>query len=201
MVVKSVVCRVFASREIHLKQRHLFGAFMYCRAMCSNAMSQAQPTNDADAPTETTSAAETNDTGRDVDEMLAKATDTLENVAEDLGGLEANHVSDAESESLADLRNTLRDVEKAAENARKDAAEEELSNRVEPGEKIAGLSFIETEKWSVPDEEAVVEMVRDAGRMPETVMEVDAGALEEVAKETEGVSTEPLGTYSYTYFR
>jgi hypothetical protein len=32
-------------------------------------------------------------------------------------------------------------------------------------------------------------------------MEVDAGALEEVAKETEGVSTEPLGTYSYTYFR
>jgi len=104
-------------------------------------------------------------------------------------------------ESLADLRNTLRDVEKAAENARKDAAEEELSNRVEPGEKIAGLSFIETEKWSVPDEEAVVEMVRDAGRMPETVMEVDAGALEEVAKETEGVSTEPLGTYSYTYFR
>jgi len=148
----------------------------------------------ADAPTETTSAAETNDTGRDVDEMLAKATDTLENVAEDLGGLEANHVSDAESESLADLRNTLRDVEKAAENARKDAAEEELSNRVEPGEKIAGLSFIETEKWSVPDRtrKAVVEMVRDAGRMPETVMEVDAGALEEVAKETEGVSTEPL---------
>jgi len=201
LVVKSVVCRVFASREIHLKQRHLFGTFMYFRAMCSNAMSQAQPTNDADAPTETTSAAETNDTGRDVDEMLAKATDTLENVAEDLGGLEANDVSDAESESLADLRNTLRDVEKAAENARKDAVEEELSNRVEPGEKIAGLSFIETEKWSVPDEEAVVEMMRDAGRMPETVMEVDAGALEEVAKETEGVSTEPLGTYSYTYFR
>jgi len=44
-------------------------------------------------------------------------------------------VSDAESESLADLRNTLRDVEKAAENARKDAVEEELSNRVESGSK------------------------------------------------------------------
>jgi len=160
-------------------------------------MSQAQLATDADAPTTTTE----NDSESDVNELIATATDTLDNIANDLDTLDADDVSDADSESLAELRNTLRDVEDSAEDSRKNAVEDELSNRVEPGEKIAGLSFIETERWSVPDEDAVVEMMRDAGRMPETVMGVDAGAVEEVATEVGGVTTEPLGTYSYTYFR
>jgi len=165
--------------------------------MCLNTMSQAQLATDADAPTTTTE----NDSESDVNELIATATNTLDNIANDLDTLDADDVSDADSESLAELRNTLRDVEDSAEDSRKNAVEDELSNRVEPGEKIAGLSFIETERWSVPDEDAVVEMMRDAGRMPETVMGVDAGAVEEVATEVEGVTTEPLGTYSYTYFR
>jgi transcriptional accessory protein Tex/SPT6 len=152
--------------------------------MYTNAMSQNDDTT-TDAQSETD---------------LAEMTGTLADVSDALDTLSPEEIEAADDEKLAELRNAIRNIENAAEDTRKDTVENELKTRVEPGDSIAGLSLIEVEKTNVPDESAVIDMMRSAGRPPENVMEVKAGKVEDLAAEAEGITTEPLGTYSYTYF-
>lgn len=133
---------------------------------------------------------------------LADAADDLAAMAEVLGDVDAEDVADASDEELAALRDALKSVEDAAEEARKDGVEEELDDRCAPGESIAGLTRVESHNKYVKDGEAAVDALVAAGVDARRVMEPNATDLAEVAEE-EGVAAarEEVGEYEYTYYR
>lgn len=153
-------------------------------------MASAEPTADA----RTATLDDSND--------LTEAADDLSAVAEVLDDVDAEDVADASDEELAALRDALKSVEDAAEDARKDGVEEEMDDRCAPGESIAGLTRVQSHKKYVKDGEAAVDALVAAGVDARRVMSPDATALAEVAEE-EGVpaAREEVGEASYTYFR
>ena len=136
----------------------------------------------------------------------AQAAERLEAVADDLEALAGDDVADADTESLARLRQAVKAVEDSAEDARKDTVESELETRVDVGDSVdvgdgSTLSRVEGHRKYVPNEDGALLALEAAGVDARDVMKVKANKVAKAAEEA-GLDVSVLvGESPYTYFR
>jgi len=130
----------------------------------------------------------------DVDELYSAAKDAFK-------ALDLAHTVDAEDiddDLLAEVVNLCKQIENAAEEARKDVFEPELSERVEEGEQVGPVRKLSGKNTYVTDNEAAFDAVLNAGHDPRDVASVKASKLKDVLGSD---AEEYLGQSNYEYFR
>lgn len=121
--------------------------------------------------------------------QLKSARLLLEKVSED-------DMADMSDRELVDVRTELKELEDVAEDARKNIAEDELEDRVSPGERLHGLHHIESHnKYVAEDTGTVIGRLANAGIDYTEYVALNASALADA-----GIDVE-IGQYDYTYFR
>lgn len=103
--------------------------------------------------------------------------------------------------ALAKMRNALIDLEKVAEEARKQVIEPALDDEIDVGDRVAGLQRVKSEQPSVTDTAAALEMLENAGEDPEDVVRINP---KQFVNAIDGSGIDPsvvLDSTEYTYYR
>jgi len=103
--------------------------------------------------------------------------------------------------SLAKIRNLLMNLEKAAEEARKEVVEPALDEEMEVGDNVAGIQRLEGKQPTVTDNVAALEMLKKAGADPEEVVRVYPSRLVDAVDGTGIDPSEIIEYEEYTYYR
>lgn len=106
---------------------------------------------------------------------------------------------DLDTDEIAKLVSALKELENAAEDARKEYIEPVLSERVAVGETAWDLKRMEGSRRYVTDNEGAFDAVLDAGHDPRTVAKVNVGDLVDTLGQE--AASEFLGESTYDYFR
>jgi len=145
-------------------------------------------TTDADAPTLTDA---------DLSEILSEAESRLESLSQ-------ADCEEMSGEEIATLRTVVKGVEDTAEDARKDAVEEEMDARVDAGESLAGVTRVESHnKYVAGDEQSIIMSAVSRGINPARFTEVNATDLAELSDgdDVDADFSEEVGRFTYTYYR
>jgi len=130
----------------------------------------------------------------DADELYSAAKDAFQ--ALDLA--ETVDADDLDDQLLAEIVGLCKRVENAAEDARKEVFEPELSDRVEEGEQVGPVTKRTGSSSYVTDDAGAFDAVLDAGHDPRDVASVSVSDLKDVL----GADAEEyLGSSEYSYFR
>jgi len=81
-------------------------------------------------------------------------------------------IDTSNAKALAKMRNALINLEKVAEEARKQVIEPALDDEMDVGDSVAGVQKLEGEQPTVTDNAAALEMLEDAGTDPAEVVRV-----------------------------
>jgi len=119
-------------------------------------------------------------------------------LANDLNDAEAVEADDLETEELAELVAAIKELENAAEDARKEHLEPILADRVPVGSRVRGLKRMEGSNRYVKDNEGAFDAVLEAGEDPREVAKVKVSALEDVLGQQ---ASEFFGESTYDFFR
>ncbi|WP_152520763.1 hypothetical protein [Halorhabdus tiamatea] len=140
---------------------------------------------------------ETERTEAEISEIAGK----LRPLVAELQDLSLADLEEVKTETLADLEDALKCLDDAAEEARKEAVEAELDDRVSIGGSVGNISRREGHSKFVYDDAAAIERLEEAGVDPTEAMTVKASALVEVAEQAGIDSDELVGKAEYTYYR
>jgi len=122
----------------------------------------------------------------------------LEEVARELERVADTDLSCHGDEFLAEHVAALKRLENAAEAARKDGYEDELDDRVAPGESVGPLSKVSGSNSWVADAEGAFAAVADEGVDPLDVAKVSIGDLRDVLGNR---ASDYIEASAYTYYR
>jgi hypothetical protein len=147
------------------------------------------------------------DTSKPASEQFDLSTETndeildpekLHEVARELERVPDADLSSHADDYLGELVEAVKRLESAAEDARKEGYEEELSSRVDVGEVVHNVEKVSGRHSYVTDADAAFEAVEDAGVEPLSVAKVSVGDLRDVL----GTDAEDYLDYSeYEYFK
>lgn len=132
---------------------------------------------------------------------LEDAADELWNAKLAAQDLTLVDFDDIPTEQLAKLEDILKELENAAEDARKNGVEEELDERVDVGDSVNGVTRVEGHSKYVTDEDAALNQLREAGVDPTEAMDVKANRLLEAGEGAGLDLDEFIGRAEYTYYR
>lgn len=122
-------------------------------------------------------------------EELAYLRDLLESVG-------ADDIERMADDELVDVRSELKELEDAVEDTRKSGVEDELEDRVDPGERLHGLHRIESHnKYVAEDVGTVIGRLVNEGVDYTEYVDLNASALADSDLDVQ------IGRYEYTYFR
>lgn len=124
--------------------------------------------------------------------------DDIHGLAADLEEAEDFDADEADDETLAEFSAALKRLENAAEDARKETFEGELSGRVEDGETVGPLRKQTGRNTWVADTEGAFAAVSEAGEDPLDVAKVSISSLRDVLGSD---ADEYIGSSEYEYFR
>jgi hypothetical protein len=128
---------------------------------------------------------------------VADALESLADAREALESVDDADLSDLPDTMLVQLRGQLKELEDATEETRKKQAEQELRTRVEPGEKLLGLSRVESHnKYVIDDAASVVGRAVAEGVDYGEFVSINASKLADVAPDLA-----EIGESEYDYFR
>lgn len=122
----------------------------------------------------------------------------VRDMASHLEEAESYPAASADSDTLAEFVSALKRLENAAEEARKDVFEAELSDRVDEGETVGDVRKTSGSNRYVTDHAAAFDAVLDAGEDPREVAKVSASNLADLLGDD---ADEFIGESSYHYFR
>lgn len=134
----------------------------------------------------------------------ADLTDLLAEAEARLDSLSAGDCENLSDEQIASLRSAVKGVEDTAEDARKDAVEEEMDTRVDAGESLAGVTRVESHnKYVTGDETSVIMSAVSRGIDPSLFTEVNASDLAAVSEDedVDADFSDDIGRFTYTYYR
>lgn len=124
-------------------------------------------------------------------------TDRVAAVREHLDAVDESEISEMDDLDLVELRTEVKQLENTVEEVRKETVDEEVKTRVEPGEKLYGLSHIESHgKYVEEDAATVVARAVSAGVDYGEFVDISASKLADVAPDLA-----EIGRYEYTYLR
>lgn len=140
---------------------------------------------------------EANTDSEDVRLIFDSLTDHVASVRENLDALDTEEVAEMDDIDLVELRTEVKQLENTVEEVRKETVDEELKGRIEPGEKLYGLSHIESHgKYVEEDASTVIARAVGKGVNYGEFVDIKASKLQEIAPE---IAT--IGRYEYTYLR
>jgi len=127
--------------------------------------------------------------------MADMAVEEIETATEIVSSLTEADMASMSDEDLVAVRTALKDLEDESEEARSDRADEELSDRVEPGDRLHGLKrVVNHNKYVAEDAGSVIMRAVSNGVDYTDFVDLDASALAESDLDVE------IGEYEYTYF-
>lgn len=132
------------------------------------------------------------------DEEDGELTDDVKALTKALERLVPSDVSGLSDEDLGRLAGAIKELESVAEDARKEVAEAELSERVDVGSRAGPVSRHRGSRSYVTDDAGAFDAVLEAGHDPREVASVKASVLQDVLGSE---ADEFLGESEYTYFR
>lgn len=114
-----------------------------------------------------------------------------------LDSLESDDLAEMSDEELVEVRTHLKELEDTVESVRKEQADAELEERVEPGEKLLGLHRVQSHnKYVADDVGTVIGRAASRGIDYTEFVSIDASTLADVAPDLA-----EIGRAEYTYFR
>jgi bifunctional N-acetylglucosamine-1-phosphate-uridyltransferase/glucosamine-1-phosphate-acetyltransferase GlmU-like protein len=124
-------------------------------------------------------------------------TDAVAGLTERLESVESDDFSDMSDIELVEARSHLKELEEVVEDVRKQQADAELDTRVDVGEKLYGLTRVESHtKYVTDDPSTVVARAVANGMDIDSFVSIKASAL---ADEDEEIAE--IKESEYTYYR
>jgi hypothetical protein len=156
-------------------------------------MAQSESPSDEEQTTTTTPAAVA---------RVQEAAEELAAAAEELDDMDAVGSTDGE---LIDAVAALKDAESEAEDARKNVAEEVLSDRVEAGESAESenvtVSHVEATGRNAADAGGIIRTLHEEGVDIEEIVSVKTSKATDAAESVGVDISEYFSEYTYNYFR
>lgn len=122
--------------------------------------------------------------------------DEVEYINELLGSLDDDAVEQMSDQKLVELRSAIKELESTVDDVRKKRVDGELKDRIEPGERLFGLSHVESHsKFVAEDVGTVIMRAVSAGVDYTDFVDLKASALADSEVEAE------IGRNEYTYLR
>lgn len=114
----------------------------------------------------------------------------------------ANHGIDTSNvKALVKMRNALIDLEKKAEEARKQVIEPALDDQMDVGDNVDGVQKVGAEQRTVTDNAAALEMLEDAGADPAEVLKIHPKQFVDAVDGTEVDPSAIIDREEYTFYR
>ncbi|QCS44748.1 hypothetical protein [Natrinema versiforme] len=104
--------------------------------------------------------------------MVRPDPGTLQDAARHAEAVADHGIDTSNAKALAKMRNALINLEKVAEEARKQVIEPALDDEMDVGDSVAGIQRWEAERPTVTDNAAALEMLEDAGGDPAEVVRI-----------------------------
>jgi|APHM01.1.fsa_nt_gi hypothetical protein len=145
-------------------------------------MSQSDTRNDERSNNQQTSPA-------DVAEHIADIRDRLDTI-------DSETVADMSDMDLVELRTELKELESETETVRKNVADNELKDRVAPGEKLLGISHIASHNKFIPEDDGSV-VARAVSRGIDYTDFVNVNASTTIANEYPDLAEVEEAEYTY----
>jgi hypothetical protein len=116
---------------------------------------------------------------------------------ERLDAMRESEIEAMDDVDLVELRTEIKELEDSVEDARKSVVDDELQDRIEPGESLLGLNHIESHNKGVSEDTGTIIMRAVSNGIDYTqFVSINASTLADVAPEIAEIEE-----YPYTYLR
>ena len=133
--------------------------------------------------------------------MVRPDLKTLQDAARYAETVADSGIDTSNAKALAKMRNALINLEKVAEEARKQVIEPALDDEMDVGDNVAGVQRVEAERPTVTDNSAALEMLEDADADPAELVRIYPKQFVDAVEGTGTDPSEVIDREEYTFYR